>query len=198
MRILVTGAGGYIGSVMVPQLLNRGHQVIGIDSFIRSQTSLLDCCYHEGLTVIRGDIRDRELISKYIKKVDAIFPLAALPGAPLCDKDPIGAQTTNLDAIRMLLELRHRDQIIIFPTTNSGYRAERRGEYCTEETPMTPVSLYARLKVQAEKILLEAGNCISLRLASVFGVSPCMRLDLLVNDFTYRAVTDHLGEKGVR
>ena len=191
MRILVTGAGGYIGSVLVPQLLNRGHEVIGIDSFMRSQTSLLDCCYHEKLTVIGGDIRDRELISKYIEKVDAIFALAALPGAPLCSKDPIGARTTNLDAIRMLLELRDKDQIIIFPNTNSGYRAERRGVYCTEETPMNPVSLYGRLKVEAERMLLDAGNCITLRLASVFGASPCMRMDLLVNDFTYRAVTDH-------
>ena len=191
MRILVTGAGGYIGSVLVPQLLNRGHEVIGIDSFIRSQTSLLDCCYQEKLTVIGGDIRDRELVSKSIEKVDAIFALAALPGAPLCSKDPIGARTTNLEAISMLLELRGRDQAIIFPNTNSGYQAERRGEYCTEETPMNPASLYGRLKLEAEKMLLDAGNCITLRLASAFGVSPCMRMDLLVNDFTYRAVTDH-------
>ena len=190
MKILVTGAAGYIGSILVPQLLQEGHKVIALDSFMYNQTSLLDCCYHKKLSVIRGDARDKELISKCLKAADSIFPLACLTGAPLCDKDPVGARTTNLDAIKMILDMRSKDQIIIFPTTNSGYGIGEKDIYCTEETSLNPISLYGRLKVEAEKLILGAGNCITLRLATVFGISPRMRLDLLVNDFTYRAVTD--------
>jgi nucleoside-diphosphate-sugar epimerase len=122
--------------------------------------------------------------------VDVIFPLACLTGAPLCSKDPIGARTTNLDAVKMILDLRSRDQIVIFPTTNSGYGIGEKGNYCTEETPLRPISLYGKLKVEIEKLILDSGNTITLRLATVFGISPRMRLDLLVNDFTYRAVND--------
>ncbi len=190
MKVLVTGAAGYIGSVLVPTLLRRGYEVIALDNFMYNQASLLDCCYDEKLTINRGDARDRDLISGYLKKADVIFPLACLTGAPLCAKDPVGARSTNLEAIKMLLELRSREQIIIFPNTNSGYGIGEKGVYCTEETPLRPVSLYGRLKVEAEKRLLDAGNTITLRLATVFGVSPRMRLDLLVNDLTYRAVTD--------
>ena len=190
MRILVTGAAGYIGSILVPQLLQKGYEVVAVDNFIYNQASLLDCCYQSKLTIIHGDARDKGLISECLRNVDAVFPLACLTGAPLCDKDPIGARTTNLDAIRMILDLRSKEQVIIFPTTNSGYGIGQKGIYCTEETPLNPVSLYGRLKVEAEKLILDAGNCVTLRLATVFGVSPRMRLDLLVNDFTYRAVTD--------
>lgn len=190
MRILVTGGAGYIGSILVPALLNKGHEVIVVDNLMYNQTSLLDCCNDKKLSIIRGDARDKGLISRCIEKVDAIFPLACYTGAPLCSKDPVGAETTNLDAIRMLLELRTNDQFIIFPTTNSGYGIGQKGKYCTEETPLNPISLYGRLKVDAEKAVLDAGNSITLRLATVFGISPRMRLDLLVNDFTYRAVTD--------
>ncbi len=191
MKVLVTGAAGYIGSILVPQLLNEGHEVVAIDSFMYNQTSLLDCCFQQKLTVIRGDARDRELISRCLKDVDAIFPLACLTGAPLCSKDPIAARTTNLDAIRMILELRNPEQGIIFPTTNSGYGIGQEGIFCDEKTPLRPISLYGRLKVEAEKAVLDSGNSIALRLATVFGISPRMRLDLLVNDFTYRAVFDH-------
>lgn len=190
MKILVTGAGGYIGSVLVPTLLNQGHEVIALDNFMYHQTSLLDCCYHEKLTVVRGDARNKELIARHIEGVDAIFPLACLTGAPLCNRDPANARSTNLEAVQMLLELRRPEQIILFPNTNSGYGIGQKGVYCTEETPLNPVSLYGQLKVAAEKSILEAGNAITLRLATVFGVSPRMRLDLLVNDFTYRAVND--------
>jgi nucleoside-diphosphate-sugar epimerase len=155
-----------------------------------NQASLLDCCYDQKLTIVRGDARDEALISKYLKEVDAIFPLACLTGAPLCAKDPVGARSTNLDAVKMILELRSRDQTVIFPTTNSGYGIGQEGVYCTEETPLRPLSLYGSLKVEAEKLILDAGNSITLRLATAFGISPRMRLDLLVNDFTYRAVTD--------
>lgn len=190
MRILVTGGAGYIGSILVPTLLSKGHEVIVVDNFMYNQPSLLDCCHNEKLTLIWGDARDKTLISKSLRKVDAIFPLACLTGAPLCSKDPIAAQTTNFDAIKMILEMRSNDQKIIFPTTNSGYGIGQKGIYCTEETPLNPISLYGRLKVDIENLLLEAGNCITLRLATVMGVSPRMRLDLLVNDFTYRAVND--------
>lgn len=191
MRILVTGAAGYIGSVLVPELLKEGFEVIALDNFMYNQTSLLNCCYHKNLSVVRGDARDKGLLSNYIKEVDAIFPLACLTGAPLCDRDPVGARTINFDAVKMLLELRSKHQAIIFPTTNSGYGVGGEGIYCTEETPLRPVSLYGKLKVDIEKILLDSENCITLRLATAFGVSPRMRLDLLVNDFVYRAVTDH-------
>lgn len=190
MRILVTGGAGYIGSILVPALLSKGHEVIVVDNFMYNQPSLLDCCNNEDLTIIRGDARDKALMSRSLKNVDAIFPLACLTGAPLCSKDPIAAQTTNFDAIKMILEMRSDDQKIIFPTTNSGYGIGQKGIYCTEKTPMNPVSLYGRLKVDIENLLLEAGNCITLRLATVMGISPRMRLDLLVNDFTYRAVND--------
>lgn len=190
MKILVTGGAGYIGSTLVPMLLNEGHEVIAVDNFMYNQTSLLDCCHNEKLTIIRGDARNKELISKCLKKVGAIFPLACLTGAPLCSKDPIGAQTTNFDAVKMILDMRSKSQIVIFPTTNSGYGIGQEGIYCTEETPLNPVSFYGRLKVEIEKLILEAGNCITLRLATVMGISPRMRLDLLVNDFTYRAVND--------
>jgi len=116
--------------------------------------------------------------------------LACLTGAPLCGKDPLGAKSTNFDAINMLLELRSKNQWIIFPTTNSGYGVGEKDKYCTEETPLRPVSLYGKLKVEVENILLNSENTITLRFATVFGVSPRMRLDLLVNDFTYRALND--------
>lgn len=190
MVILVTGAAGYIGSILVPELLKEGHRVVAIDNFMYQQTSLLDCCHDDRLTLIRGDIRDKDLISKQLMDADVIFPLACLTGAPLCDKDPDAARATNLDAIRMILELRSKEQRIIFPTTNSGYGVGQKNVFCTEETPLRPISFYGRLKVEAEQSVLEAGNGITLRLATAFGTSPRMRLDLLVNDFVYRAVQD--------
>jgi len=191
MKILVTGGAGYIGSILVPELLKKGHEVIVIDNFMYNQTSLLNCCYSKNLTIVRGDARSKNIIAKYLRNVDAIFPLACMTGAPLCEKDTIAAKTVNFEAVKMILELRSKEQTIIFPTTNSGYGIGQKGIYCTEKTPLNPISLYGRLKVETEKMLLDAGNCITLRLATVFGISPRMRLDLLVNDFTYRAVTDH-------
>ncbi|MBI5428599.1 MAG: NAD(P)-dependent oxidoreductase [Nitrospinae bacterium] len=190
MKILVTGGAGYIGSILVPQLLHKGYEVVVVDNFMYHQTSLLDCCYHENFTIVKGDARDKGLIKEQLKKADVVFPLACLTGAPLCAKDPIGAQTINFDAVKMILDLRSNDQIVIFPTTNSGYGVGEKGIYCTEETPLRPVSLYGRLKVEIEQALLDAGNCITMRFATLFGVSPRMRLDLLVNDFSYRAVND--------
>jgi nucleoside-diphosphate-sugar epimerase len=190
IKILVTGGAGYIGSILVPHLLQRGYQVIVIDNFMYQQTSLLDCCHNKNLTIIRGDARDRDLIARQLKKVDVIFPLACLAGAPLCSKDPTSAKNTNFDAVKMILDLRSKEQTLIFPTTNSGYGIGEAGICCTEETPLRPISLYGKLKVEIEKIILDSGNSITLRLATVFGISPRMRVDLLVNDFTYRAVND--------
>ena len=190
MKILVTGAAGYIGSVLVPLLLKKGHEIIAIDNFMYKQTSLLECCYSDRFSLINGDVRNTALVEKYLKKVDAVLPLACLTGAPLCDKDPTTARSVNFEAIKSILEKRSPNQIIIFPTTNSGYGIGEKSIQCTEDTPLRPVSLYGQLKVEIEKMILESGNSITFRFATVFGVSPRMRLDLLVNDFTYRAYYD--------
>jgi nucleoside-diphosphate-sugar epimerase len=190
MRILVTGAAGYIGSIMTPRLLAAGHSVLAVDNFMYHQASLLECCNHPNFELIRGDARNGELIRKCLTKVDAIFPLACLTGAPLCGRDPVGAQTIIVDAVKDVLKARSKDQVIVYPTTNSGYGVGEAGKFCTEETPLRPVSLYGRVKVEIEQALLDAGNAITLRLATVFGASPRMRTDLLVNDFVLRAVRD--------
>jgi len=189
-NILVTGAAGYIGSVLTPALLQAGYQVTALDSFLFHQASLLDCCANERFAVIRGDSRDKSTLSRAMTKADVIVPLAAIVGAPACSMDETAAQSTNMDAIKLLLSLRSKQQRIIFPTTNSGYGIGEPGKHCTEETPLRPISLYGVSKVEAERAVLNAGNGITFRLATVFGLSPRMRIDLLVNDFVYRAVMD--------
>lgn len=190
MKVLVTGGAGYIGSILTPMLLEKGAEVTVVDNFFYNQNSLLDVCYHPRLRVVRADARDEKLISSVIKEQDFILPLACLVGAPLCEKFPQEARVVNLEAIKMILKHRLPSQKIIFPNTNSGYGTGETGIYCTEETPLRPISLYGRLKVKAEEAILAAGNAVTLRLATVFGISPRMRLDLLVNDFVYRAVHD--------
>lgn len=190
MKILVTGGAGYIGSVLVPMSLAEGHHVTVVDSFLYGQSSLLDCCHHPALKIVRADARDERVMKEQLKSADVIFPLACLTGAPLCDRNPQEAQAVNLEAVRGLTRWRSPQQRIIFPTTNSGYGVGQEGIHCTEETPLRPISHYGRLKSEAEKAVLEAGNSVTFRLATAFGVSPRMRLDLLVNDFVYRAVTD--------
>jgi len=190
MKILVTGGAGYIGSRLVPELLNEGHTVTVIDNLMYNQTSLLDCCHHDELTIVREDVRHRDPMESLVNEADLIIPLAAIVGAPACDKDPTAATSINYDAIKLILELRRPDQKIIYPTTNSGYGIGTDNIYCNEETPLNPISLYGRTKSDAEKAILAAGNSITFRLATVFGVSPRMRFDLLVNDFVYRALFD--------
>lgn len=189
-RLLITGGAGYIGSVMTRFFLDRGHAVTVLDNFMYRQGSLLDCCREEGFQVVRGDCRDERLLRPLLKEHDVLIPLAALVGAPLCDRDKVGARTVNLEAVRSLCRLASPSQRILYPTTNSGYGIGQKGKFCTEETPLRPISLYGETKVDAEKAVLERENSLSFRLATVFGVSPKMRIDLLVNDFTHRAVTD--------
>ena len=190
MRILVTGGAGYIGSILVPALLEQGHEVTVLDTFARGTTELAACCRHDAFTPLRGDARDTRLLDELVPKADVLIPLAALVGAPLCKDDPIAAQTTNQDAILELVKRTSQGQKVLYPTTNSGYGVGDTGQFCTEETPLRPISLYGVTKVEAEKAVLGNGNGVTLRLATVFGMAPRMRLDLLVNDFTWRAVTD--------
>ena len=190
MKILVTGGAGYIGSVLVPALLSQGHEVTVVDNFMYSQTSLLDVCSDPRLTVIRGDARDERVLGAIVPTADVIIPLACLTGAPLCAQFPEEAQSVIVGAVKKVLALRKPTQMFLYPTTNSGYGIGEKGIHCTEETPLRPVSLYGKLKVEAERLILESGNAITFRLATAFGTSPRMRLDLLVNDFVYRAVND--------
>lgn len=190
MNILVTGGAGYIGSVLVPSLLDSGHSVRVVDNFMFRQFVLADSCHRSEFEITNGDARDERVMAPLVAKADVVIPLAAFVGAPVCDRDTIGAQSLNSDAVKMLCRLAHPSQWILVPTTNSGYGVGEDGKYCTEDSPLRPISFYGRTKVEAERAVMERDNGISFRLATVFGMSPRMRLDLLVNDFVYRAVTD--------
>ena len=190
-RVLVTGGAGYIGSTLVPLLLDRGYDVTVVDNFMYGQDSLSAVCHVPQFHLVRGDVRNHTLMRSLIHGSDIVVPLAALVGAPLCDRDPLAATTTNKDAIVWMVGELGKEQRVIIPITNSGYGVGEAGKYCTEDTPMRPVSLYGRDKVATENAVLGThANAISLRLATVFGMAPRMRLDLLVNDFVYRAYHD--------
>ena len=190
LKILVTGGAGYLGSTLVPELLDLGHQVTVVDNFIYKQSSLNHVCHKSNFKVVKGDVRIESVMKPLIKDADVIIPLAALVGAPICNQDPVGATTINHDSIILLLKLISKSQLILMPTTNSAYGSGDKNNFCTEESPLSPISRYAIDKVEIEKSLMQHPNAISFRLATVFGMSPRMRIDLLVNDFTYRAVYD--------
>lgn len=189
-HVLLTGGAGYIGSLLTPELLARGFRVTIVDNFMFKQVSLGHTLAHPNLELINGDIRDESLMKAQITKADIIIPLAALVGAPLCNKDPIAAETVNLKAPFSMLKMTSPAQRILMPTTNSAYGKGGADNFCDENSPLFPISSYAKHKMEVEKALMDRENSISFRLATVFGISPRMRLDLLVNDFVYRAVYD--------
>jgi len=188
-KVLVTGGSGYIGSVLCDHLLREGYRLTVVDNLMYDQQSLFYYCGYPEFEFVCGDVRDKDLIKRLLKKADVIIPLAAIVGAPACDRDPWLARSVNLEAIKLLNSLRSTGQLVIFPVTNSGYGIKSGDVYCTEETPLEPISLYGRTKVEAEAELLGKANAVSLRLATLFGMSPRMRIDLLLNYFTYLAVT---------
>lgn len=189
-NVLVTGAAGYLGSVLCERLIAEGFRVTALDSLMYGQTSLFHLCAHPQFEFVLGDVRDEGLMRALLKDADVVIHLAAIVGVPICARDPWLATSVNVDSVRMLNRIRSRSQLVIHPTTNSGYGTKSGDTFCTEDTPLEPVSHYGRTKVQAESELLGASNIISLRLATVFGISPRMRLDLLVNHFVYAAVSD--------
>jgi nucleoside-diphosphate-sugar epimerase len=188
--ILVTGAAGYLGSILCEHLLDAGHRVTGLDNLSHGTASLFHLCAHDRFDFVAGDARDPRVLEERLRGVDVVIPLAALVGAPACDRDPALATSLNLGAVQLLNRLRSRSQLVIYPTTNSGYGTKSGDVFCTEDTPLEPISLYGRTKVQAEAEVLASPNGITLRLATVFGTSPRMRTDLLVNHFTYAAVKE--------
>lgn len=190
MKILVTGGGGYIGSTLVPKLLDADHEVTVLDSFLYQENSLGGVMHHPRLNVHVGDIRQDELVRGLVSQADVIFPLAAIVGAPACSRDPVAARTTNHDAIVAMVKLLSPAQHVIMPTTNSAYGQGQEGHHCDETSPLFPLSQYARDKVEVEQTLMAHPGAVSLRLATVFGMSARMRLDLLVNDFVNRALHD--------
>lgn len=189
-RVLVTGGGGYIGGILVPLLLDSGYSVTVVDTFAHGINTLAACCANPAFDAQRIDARDKAKLQPLVQKADWIIPLAALVGAPLCDRDPLGATSINRDAVQMLLSLLSPTQRVLFPVTNSGYGVGESGKFCDENSPLNPISIYGRTKVEAEAAVMARGNAIAFRLATVFGMAPRMRIDLLVNDFTYRAVRD--------
>jgi nucleoside-diphosphate-sugar epimerase len=190
MKVLVTGGAGYLGSILCEHLLDAGYHVTAIDNLMYGTSSLFHLCARPQFDFVKGDVRDEGTMTRLVRDADVLIPLAAIVGAPACDRDRWLAQAVNLDAIRLLMQLRSPQQLVIYPTTNSGYGAKSGDVYCTEDTPLEPISFYGLTKAQAEGEVLDAPNTITFRLATVFGLSPRMRLDLLVNHFVYTAVTD--------
>ncbi len=190
-NILVTGGAGYLGSILVPELIRSGNTVTVLDNFIYKQNSLANVCSDKNFRIVKGDVRLKNTLLPLLKDAEIIIPLAALVGAPLCNIDPINAKTINHDSMLALFEWAKSDQYILMPTTNSAYGTGDKNNFCSEESELRPISQYAQEKVLVEKTLLERSNSISFRLATVFGMSPRMRIDLLVNDFVYRAIHDH-------
>lgn len=193
MKILITGGAGYIGSMLVKKLYASDLDIDKItvyDNLMYRQTSLTEFCCQEDFELVKGDVRHESEFLPHVQEADVIIPLAAYVGFPACDRHKNEATQVNFDQIRFIVENTSKDQKIIYPNTDSAYGKTLGSEMCTEETPLEPTSHYGRLKTEGEKILMDTGRAVVLRLATVFGVSPRMRLDLLINDFTYKAVVD--------
>jgi len=190
MKILITGGAGYLGSVITKHFLDLGHRVTVLDNLIFKQTSPLNFTYNENYKFVYGDVRNKRLLDALVKNNDVIIPLAAVVGFPACKADPSLAREVNFDQIVNIINYGSSDQLILFPNTNSGYGIGNPGEECTEESPLNPISVYGETKCSAEKYILENTTGICFRLATVFGSSPRMRTDLLVNEFVYKALTD--------
>ena len=189
MDVLITGGSGYLGSIMAERMLAEGYNVTVVDSLRFQQNSLFHLCANSNFEFVHGDVRDEGLMTRLVGKADVIVPLAAVVGAPACAQDPWLTREVNVDAVRLINRLRSQEQLVVYPTTNSGYGTQTGDVMCTEETPLEPISLYGQTKSEAEGLVLDSANSMTLRLATVFGVSPRMRLDLLVNHFTHEAVT---------
>ena len=187
MKILITGGAGYLGSILAEWLLIEHHEVTVLDNLMHGQDGLIPLCSYHDFHFIHADVRDTTRLKCLAREFDIIIPLAAIVGAPACTKDPSSASEVNLGHVREICKFARKDQIIVFPNTNSGYG--NHGGVCTEETSLSPLSVYGSTKKYAEASVLEHGG-ISLRLATLFGVSYRMRLDLLVNDFTVQALRD--------
>ncbi len=189
-KVLITGGAGYLGTVMTEHFLARGHRVTVLDDFRYSRTSLLHLCHDSRLRIVKGDVRERATVKPLLADADTVIPLAAVVGAPACEARPRESRSVNVGAVKLINSLRSVEQKLLFPVTNSGYGIGQKDIACTESSPLRPVSRYGRQKVEAEKFLLEKGSVVAFRLATAFGVSSRMRVDLLVNDFTYRAATE--------
>ena len=189
MKILITGGAGYLGSVITEILLDSFHEITVLDSLTHNQTSVSIFSHARNFNFIYGDVRDRELLEKLVLENDLIIPLAAIVGFPACERDKELATQINYEHVKFICDIaKENNKKVVYPNTNSGYGVGESGE-CTEESPLNPISHYGKTKVEAEKEVLGIGG-ISLRLATVFGTSPRMRMDLLVNEFVYKALTD--------
>ena len=192
MKILITGGAGYIGSVLCEELLNIGHEVVCLDNLFFQQTPNANLFHNKNYTFIREDVQNINTVNSIASSCDVIIPLAALVGAPICSRYPLLAKETNLNSIKKLIDNLSKDQLVIMPITNSGYGIGNANEVCTEDSPLNPISNYGRDKVELEKYIIDTKeNFVSFRLATVFGCSPRMRIDLLVNDFVYKAKKDN-------
>jgi nucleoside-diphosphate-sugar epimerase len=187
-KILITGAAGYIGSMLTTKLVELGFNVLAVDLLKYDKNSLSHLFYYNNFSFLKADITKPTVVKKIIKNVDFIIPLAALVGAPLCEKYKAQAKKVNVSSIKLILRFIKKNQKIIYPTTNSGYGVGEKNKYCDENSPLRPISLYGVTKAEAERLILNHKNSICFRLATVFGFSYRMRTDLLVNNFVEKSV----------